>query len=229
MPAETMRFVGAVLRGAGAVFRAEWRLYLTTVSISVAPQLTALAAGLDERMVSAAGSLIDIYLQLLVTFRALDVLGLAPPGYHRADMTEGRFGSAFVAGLVSTVGIGLGLLALVAPGVVLLALWSVWMPAIAGERLSAFEALRRSWRLCRRQLPAMLLLLLLVLGGFVVAFGLTLLPELAAGDAGVPVANVVIELLVSVTLMATPVLWAAAYRELRRLEAGGAGQPAERK
>lgn len=132
-----MRFAGAVLRQTGTVVKAEARLNATLIAISAAPGLVGLAAGADERLVNAVAGLLNLYLQLLSTVRALDVLGFAPPGYQRADMTEGRFGSAFGASLVSTVAIGLGILALIVPGIVLLALWSVWLPAIAGCRLPA--------------------------------------------------------------------------------------------
>jgi hypothetical protein len=55
----------------------------------------------------------------------------------------------FVAGLIAGLGVALGLLLLVAPGLFLLARWSVVTPTIVLEGRSPVAALGRSWELVR--------------------------------------------------------------------------------
>ena len=56
-----------------------------------------------------------------------------------------RYGSIFGSGLLSGVGILLGLLALVVPAIFLMARWSVAVPAIVAENRTATESLTTSW------------------------------------------------------------------------------------
>jgi hypothetical protein len=53
------------------------------------------------------------------------------------------------AGLIVAVGVALGLLALIIPGLVLLSFWSMVTPAIVLERRGVQDALGRSWRLVK--------------------------------------------------------------------------------
>jgi hypothetical protein len=54
-----------------------------------------------------------------------------------------------VAGLLAGIGIALGLLALIVPGLFLLTRWVLVTPVVVLERLGATDALRRSWQLVR--------------------------------------------------------------------------------
>jgi len=58
-------------------------------------------------------------------------------------------GTLFVAGILAGVGIALGLLALVVPGLFLLTRWIVVTPVVVLEEKRATDALRRSWELVR--------------------------------------------------------------------------------
>lgn len=55
----------------------------------------------------------------------------------------------FLLGVLSAVGIALGLVLLIVPGVVLYVVWSVAAPALVEERLGPFEALGRSRHLTK--------------------------------------------------------------------------------
>jgi hypothetical protein len=52
--------------------------------------------------------------------------------------------AVIVSGVVAAIGIGIGLILLIAPGLVLLTIWSMLVPAIVIERRSASEAFGRS-------------------------------------------------------------------------------------
>jgi hypothetical protein len=52
-------------------------------------------------------------------------------------------------GILFGLGVGIGLILLIVPGLVLLTFWSVGAPAIVVERVGAIDAFGRSWRLVR--------------------------------------------------------------------------------
>jgi hypothetical protein len=78
-----------------------------------------------------------------------------------------------VAYIAMSIGIGIGLVAIVIPGVFLAVKWSMTFPAIVAERAGPFAAMGRSWELTRghwwRTFGA---LLVVVLISFVLAFAL---------------------------------------------------------
>jgi hypothetical protein len=94
----------------------------------------------------------------------------------RRDQTVGDlFSSAMPAivplvgfGILFSIGVGIGLVLLIVPGLVLLTFWSVGAPAIVVERRGPFEAFGRSWRLVRGDawsvFGAWVLVLLIVIG-----------------------------------------------------------------
>lgn len=81
-------------------------------------------------------SIISLIAQYQLTRAALSSGGCEPVA---------AFGSFFILGIVLTIAIGLGFLALVVPGVVLVVRWSASIPALLAEDLSVGEALSRSW------------------------------------------------------------------------------------
>ena len=54
-----------------------------------------------------------------------------------------------VFGILFEIGVGIGLVLLIIPGLILLTMWSVGAPAIVVERAGAFQAFGRSWHLVR--------------------------------------------------------------------------------
>jgi hypothetical protein len=75
----------------------------------------------------------------------------------RADRTIGetysavrpRLAAATVAGVLAAIGIGIGLIFLIVPGLYLLTIWSMLIPVIVIERRSAGEAFTRSREIVR--------------------------------------------------------------------------------
>ena len=51
--------------------------------------------------------------------------------------------------ILAGIGIAIGLILIIIPGLVLLTFWSVGVPAIVAERVGVFDAFGRSWRLVR--------------------------------------------------------------------------------
>lgn len=56
-----------------------------------------------------------------------------------------RFPAFFLLGIVSTIAIALGLIALVIPGVVLAVRWSIAGPVLLAQEQGVIDSLRRSW------------------------------------------------------------------------------------
>ena len=85
-----------------------------------------------------------------------------------------RLVAVLVASVLIGLGVGLGSLALLIPGVFLLVRWVVAVPAIVIERLGPLHGMRRSWRLVKGHgwhvLAAVVTTLLI---GFVVGWGLS--------------------------------------------------------
>jgi hypothetical protein len=156
--------VGGVLSEAFALYQRFFvRFFLTAAAVFVVLNLlTAIAADVAsdaEDAVAAFWALLSfvallvgsLWLQGALTATVADVRD------GRADDTiEATFkrvrpflGTLFVAGLLAGVGIALGLVALIIPGVFLLTRWIVVTPAIVLEGLGATDALRRSWSLVR--------------------------------------------------------------------------------
>lgn len=77
-------------------------------------------------------------------------------------------------GILYAIGVTIGFLLLIVPGLILITFWSVGAPAIVVEGIGPIDAFRRSWRLVRGDawsvFGALLLVLLIVLGiGIVLA------------------------------------------------------------
>jgi hypothetical protein len=106
------------------------------------------------------------------------VISSAYLGERTDAMSSLRYGLSrlfplIVAYIVMSIGIGLGLVLLVIPGIFLAVKWSMTFPALVAERAGAFAAMGRSWDLTRghwwRTFGA---LIVVVLISFVLAFAI---------------------------------------------------------
>jgi len=86
-------------------------------------------------------------------------------------------GSVFVLAILMTLGIVLGMLACLVPGLILACGWFIAVPAAVIERLGPVEAMRRSWDLTegrRGTIFGYLMLLGLALGGLALVAGIAI-------------------------------------------------------
>lgn len=120
----------------------------------------------------------------------------------------------FLAGLLAGIGVALGFVLLIAPGLFLLARWSVVTPAIVLEGRSAVEALGRSWELVRGKtwtalgVVVVTLLVAAVANGVIVGL-LFFLPGFVQNWLGGLIAN-------SLTTPFVALSWTVMYFHLRR-------------
>jgi hypothetical protein len=128
-------------------------------------------------------------------------------------------GPLIAVGIVGGIGIVIGLLLLVIPGLVLITLWSVAAPVVVLERPPGVRALRRSRELVRGH-GWQVFGVILILDVLVLVASSAL--ELLANSAGAGV-GIIVRVIIGVLTAPLPALAAAVlYFELRR-----AGQPAE--
>lgn len=94
-------------------------------------------------------------------------------------------------GILFGLGVALGLVLLIVPGLILLTFWSVGAPAIVIERKGVFEAFGRSWQLVRGEAWSVFATIVVVFL-IVIAIGIVLgLIGFALGDAGGVIASIV--------------------------------------
>lgn len=196
--------------------RADWRAFAICVAVSFVPTAAIdLSTGEGpSTWPSVATSFVHLYLTLRLTFRTLAAEGEIPPGYDPRRPTDGRYPANYLLNLLFLLGVIAGLIAFVVPGVALYLLWSVALPALASERISVIDAMRRSWTLTRPALGRVALLaaaiaLLVLLLMLAAATCMTLAPEWG------PPLIVALDLAMSVTLMFSPIVWTYAYLALR--------------
>ncbi len=84
---------------------------------------------------------------MIVVVVTEDVLGRRTPIRDVVRVVRPRLGALLVASILAAALPYLGLVALVAPGVLLWGAWSLTTPALIVEGIGPFRALRRSWRL----------------------------------------------------------------------------------
>ncbi|HEX9039441.1 MAG TPA: hypothetical protein VF838_00290, partial [Trebonia sp.] len=107
----------------------------------------------------------------------------------RADLSLGEtvsaampfLGSVAVASILASIGIGIGFVLIIVPGLILLTFWSLIVPEIVIGGAGAIEAFGRSWRTVRGYAwnvfgTFILVFLLLVAGGIVLSVILHALP-----------------------------------------------------
>ncbi len=148
--------VGNVLSEAFALYRRHWLhlisiafvVYLLVAVVTVLAALLGPLALIGAFFVALAGV---FWLQGALVEAVQDVRD------GRADLSiretlarvRPRIGTIGVAGILATLGIVVGLLLFIVPGLVLLVFWSLLVPVIVLERASLFRAFGRSRELVR--------------------------------------------------------------------------------
>jgi hypothetical protein len=207
-----------------------WRFAATTAVVMVVLDLiTAITVTSDSNNESGAAlwALFALVLGLIGTFWVQGALTLAVDDVRdgRVDTSIGELytrtrpylGSLILAGVLAAIGIGIGLLLLIAPGLYLLARWAVLVPTIVVEKRSTGEAFTRSGELTAGHRWSVLgvavvtLIFSAIISGIVQAILDAILPEFLGIWLGSLVAQ-------CVTTPFLALAWTVMYFELRRLK-----------
>lgn len=217
-----------VLGEAWAMYKAHWR-HLLAISFAVYATIAVLGA-LLVLVLTWLGALIAALISLVGLFLVQGALVKAVEDVRdgRADLSVSetlrqvrpRLASIVVAGVLAGIGIFLGLLLLIVPGLVLLTWWFLVIPVIVLERTSAGEAFGRSRELVRGygwKVFGVIVLTILLLLAFGIVLGLVLSP--LADWLQNFVSNIV-----SGTLTAPfiALVWSLLYFRLREVKAAAA-------
>jgi Membrane domain of glycerophosphoryl diester phosphodiesterase len=221
-----------VLSEAWAMYKAHWR---TLMPIAL---VVYLALGVINLLLVSTltwfGALLGTIVSLVGIFWLQGALVRAVEDVRdgRADLSLGdtfervrpQLGSIIVGGLLAAVGILIGLVLLIVPGLVLLTWWVLVIPVIVLEGLRAGEAFSRSRELVRGHgwsVFGVIVLTLLIVIGVGIVLSLLLLP--VAGWLQNFVSNVVSGTLVAPFIALT---WTLLYYRLRAAKEPAVESPA---
>jgi hypothetical protein len=142
-----------VIGEAWAIYRAHWRhlvvvALIVYLAISVLVIALAFLIGVFAVFVSLAGV---FWLQGVLVRAVEDVRDGRADMSVRATLTTAlpKINVLSATGILASIGIGLGLVALIVPGLILLTLWSMVVPAVMLENTGVFRGFGRSMELVR--------------------------------------------------------------------------------
>jgi hypothetical protein len=202
-----------------------WRFAATTAVVMVfLDLLSAFGATTDSAGSAAIWAVVSIVVSLVGTFWVQGALTFAVEDVRdgRIDTTIGDLykrtrpflGALIVAGVLAAIGIGIGIVLLIAPGLYLLSRWAVIVPAIVLEKRSAGEAFTRSSELTEGHRWAVLgvavvtILASAIIGGIISGILGALLPEFLGVWLGSLVAH-------CITTPFIALAWTVMYFQLR--------------
>ena len=216
----------------GRVFRRVFEIYVGQASVLMpAAAVVFVVSGILSTLLVAASpglAVVALIISLVAgtLFTGMIVELVADVRDGRRDASAGTLlraatpvlGQLILVGFVAAVGIVIGFIFVIVPGLILITVWSVAAPVVVLERPPGLGALRRSRELVRgngwRVFGVIFVLTILV---SLVAGGVELAAESAGSGAGLAVRVVVSVLTAPISALAQAVL----YFELR-----GAGAPA---
>jgi hypothetical protein len=219
----------------GEVISKVWRIYVDQAPVlmpaaAVVFTLTGIVAGLLATSGSVGGRLLAevILIVSVMLFTGMVVELVADVQDGRRDSSAGQLlravtpvlGQLVLVGVVAGVVIVIGLFALLVPGLILITIWSVFVPVIVLERVPGWGALGRSRELVRGngwQVFGVLVILFVLIG--IASGGISAAADSAGTAAGIIVRVVLGVLTAPLSALAAAVL----YFELLRL--GGEHAP----
>ena len=219
----------------GGVIRRVWSIYVDQAPVLMpAAAAVFVATGIVAALLAAGGSLLGVLVAEIIVivsgmlFTGMVVELVADVQDGRRDSTPGQLlkaaapvlGQLILVGLVASVAIVIGLFAFVVPGLILVTIWSVFVPVIVLERAPGLSSLGRSRSLVRGNGWQVfgVLLVLFVLVGLV-----SLVIEGAAASAGTG-AGIVVRVVVGVlTAPLASLASAVLYFELRAASGESSG------
>jgi hypothetical protein len=187
--------VGGILdQSFGLYQRFIWRFAATAAIVfAVLDLLSALSATSDSVEAGLLWALVGLVVSIVGTFWVQGALTEAVIDVRdgRIDTTiselfrrtQPRLPALIVAGLLASIGIGIGLIVLIVPGLYLLTRWAVIVPVIVVEGRRAGEAFSRSSQLTAGHrwtvlgVSVVTLLVYFILGGLASGFLRAILPE----------------------------------------------------
>ena len=198
----------SVLLATFALVRANFMAFFAVALLFSAPSLVIGFTGGGYVVALVVGLIANILLTVSLTIGALQAMGGARPGFAILVQQINRpdLGKLLALGGVQHVVIMVGLMALIAPGLFVLSLWMVALPAIIVERSTVGGALDRSAALTRGRRW-------LVLGIFMlVAIPAILVVEILGALTGIVVVTWLLEAALSTVLVSLTVVLYASLR-----------------
>ena len=194
--------------------------FVVYLAVALVTFVLVLIAGLVGAIIAALAAIVALFWAQGALVKAIEDIRDG-----RADLSMGetfravspKLGTIAGASILAGIGIAIGFVLLIVPGLILLTLWVLIVPVIVLENASVFDSFRRSQQLVRgrgMQVFGVIVVTILVLLAFGLVLGLVLQPV----DADI---RNVISNLVSGTLTApfTALAWTILYFRLR--EVGG--------
>src|ERR1700684_4308357 len=216
----------------GAVIRRVFDIYIDQAPVLLpASAVVFVITGIVASLLVAAGHGLAIIAFLLsfvagALFTGMIVELVADVQDGRRDHSAGQllsavgpvFGQLIAVGVISAIGIGVGLTLIIVPGLILMTIWAVVAPVVVLERTGVLAAFGRSRELVRGNgWPTFGVVLVLTLLIEVVAAAVDVAAESASTGVGIVVRVILGVLIGPVSALAAAVL----YFELRRLTGGG--------
>jgi len=196
--------ISAVLGDAAEVYRRLWARSVAAAGLIFV--LVSLADALASRRPTTGTELVSLVLRLLggllVQGTLVELVRDLHEGRPRASLgdyyrrTRGELGTLLAATVLAAVGISLGFVFLLVPGLILLARWSLIVPLVMLERRSVGEAFARSNQLVRGKTGRVLVIavvagLISTLAALLVTVAFTFLPAFWASWIGGTLAGAV--------------------------------------
>lgn len=145
--------VGSVLGRTNAILSKRLGLFIMLAFVTLIPSMLIRFIG-DGEATKPVASLLSYFLSLLIQGAFAYSVFQVIMGNHVTfgeSLTKGmsRIFPLFLASILGGIGIGLGMLLLIIPGIMLLCRWAVMTPACVVEHLGAVESLKRSAELTK--------------------------------------------------------------------------------
>ncbi len=220
----------------GAVVRRTFEIYVDQASVLMpAAAVVFVISGILTAVLVAAspalglvGFIITLVASTLFTGMVVELVADVQDG--RRDATPGQLlravtpvlGQLIFVGIVAGIGIVIGFILIIVPGLILITIWSVFAPVVVLERPGGLRALGRSRELVKGNgwnVFAVIFLLVILVGV------VTLLLEGVAAAAGTGVGIVVRVIVGILTAPISSLAAAVLYFELRGAPAGGTPEP----
>jgi Uncharacterised protein family (UPF0259) len=220
----------------GAVIRRVFNIYVDQASVlmpaaAVVFVFTGIIAALlvvASPVLALVAVIVDLVAGTLFTGMVVELVADVQDG--RRDASPGQLlraatpvlGQLILVGIVAGIGIVVGFVLVIVPGLILITIWSVAAPVVVLENPGVFPALRRSRELVRGngwQVFGVILVLYVLVG--VISFVIEGAADSAGSGVGIVVRVIVGVLTAPLSALAAAVL----YFELRSAHGGTGGSP----